>query len=133
MPSVDDSEWPIVTITYPEVIALEEIPAFARLIQDIFTKRGPMVTVADISALNLSATTALHRKKVAEEADRLAQKGAILGEAVVIRNAAVRVLYQGYLWARKRQGHPSRVFDDPSKARAWARRLVSADVISQRR
>jgi hypothetical protein len=50
IPAIDDTEWPIVRITYGETIGLDEIPEFARRLGAIFTERGPFVTVADISA-----------------------------------------------------------------------------------
>jgi hypothetical protein len=65
VPAIDDSEWPIVRITYGETISLTEIAEFARRLDAIFTKRGAFVTVADISALSVTATTALHRQRVA--------------------------------------------------------------------
>jgi hypothetical protein len=133
VPAIDESEWPIVRITYGEVIALDEIGEFAGRLLAIFSKRGPMVTVADISALSVTATTALHRQRVAEESDKLAQKGAFLGEAVIIRNPVVRVLYHGYTWLKKRSDYPSQVFADSSSAKEWANLLVRADAISKRR
>jgi hypothetical protein len=133
VPAIDDSEWPIVRITYGETIGLDEIPEFARRLDAIFTKRGPFVTVADISALSVTATTALHRKRVAEEADKLARKGAFIGEAVIIRNPVVRVLYHGYTWLRTRDDHPTQTFAEWSTARDWARLLVRADRIAAKR
>jgi hypothetical protein len=126
VPTINDSEWPIVTITYGETIGLDEIPEFARRLDAIFTKRGAFVTVADISALNVTNTTALHRKRVAEQADKLAAKGAFIGEAVIIRNPAVRVLYHGYTWLRRRDDYPTKTFPDSSTARDWARVLLKA-------
>jgi hypothetical protein len=91
------------------------------------------VTVADISALSVTATTALHRKRVAEEADKLARKGAFVGEAVIIRNPLVRVLYLGYTWLRKHADYPSQTFADWSTARDWARLLVKEDRVAAKR
>src|SRR5208282_2450696 len=108
----DDAEWSIVRITYGETLGLDEIPELGRRLDAIFARRGPMVTVADISALSLTATGALHRKRVAEEADKLASKGAFLGEAVIIRNPLVRVLYHGYTWLKTRSDYPSETFQD---------------------
>jgi hypothetical protein len=133
VPAIDDSEWPIVRITYGETIGLDEIPEFARRLDTIFTKRGPFVTVADISALSVTATTALHRKRVAEEADKLASKGAFVGEAVIIRNPVVRVLYHGYTWLRTRDDYPSRTFADWSTAKDWALLLLKTDRIAAKR
>jgi hypothetical protein len=133
VPAIDESEWPIVRITYGETIGLNEIGEFARRLDAIFARRGPMVTVADISALSVSATTALHRKRVAEESDKLADKGAFLGEAVIIRNPVVRVLYLGYTWLKTRSDYPSQTFKDWSAAREWARLVVRADQIAAKR
>jgi hypothetical protein len=132
VPAVDDSSWPIVEITFPELVTLDDITIFEGLIERVFIRRGPMVTVADISALDLPSTTALHRKKIADAADDLGRRGALIGEAVVIRNHSVRLLYQGYLWARSNAGHPVQAFDAADKARDWARRLLKAQEISSR-
>jgi hypothetical protein len=130
IPAIDDTEWPIVRITYGETIGLNEIAEFAGRLDAIFTKRGPFVTVADISALNVTATTALHRKRVADEADKLASKGAFVGEAVIIRNPVVRVLYHGYTWLRTRDDYPRQTFADWSTARDWARLLLKAALVT---
>lgn len=133
VPAIDESEWPIVRITYGETLGLDEISEFGRRLDALFTRRGPMVTVADISALSVTTTTALHRKKVAEEADKLASKGAFVGEAVIIRNPLVRVLYHGYTWLKTRDDYPSETFKDWSTAREWARLLLKADRIAAKR
>jgi hypothetical protein len=125
VPSVDDSEWPIVKIRFPEEVTLDDISVLASLLDQIFRRRGPMATVADISALSLNDTTALHLKELALEADKLAALGALLAEAVLIRNPAVRVLLQGYLWLRTRSPYPIQIFDDEEKAQRWAGSIAS--------
>ncbi|AKU93683.1 hypothetical protein AKJ09_00347 [Labilithrix luteola] len=60
---------------------------------------------------------------MAEGADRLCQRGALLGEAIVIRNPVVRFLYHGYTWAKTRD-FPSKAFDDHRTACEWARSIA---------
>ena len=125
LPRIDDSSWPIVTIDYGEVITFEEIDELGKTLRRIFEMRGPMVTLANIGRLSVTATTALHRKKVAEEADKLVALGAFIAEAVVVPNAIVRALYVGYTWAGQRRSHPSQAFADTPAALVWARQQVS--------
>jgi hypothetical protein len=123
VPVIDESEWPVVKATYGAKLTLPDIEEFEARLLAIFVKRGPMVVVADITVLSLATTTALHRKKVAEGADRLAQRGALLGEAIIIGNPVVRVLYHGYTWLKTRE-FPSKAFESPRDAHAWAKALA---------
>jgi hypothetical protein len=126
IPAVDETDWPIVRITYAEELSLDDITAGAGIVHRIFETRGPMVAIADISALSLTATTPLIRRAVAIEVDKLAEKGAVLGEAVIIRTRAARLIFQGYLWLRTTDAYPIQVFDDHTKAEQWARTLLAA-------
>jgi hypothetical protein len=121
VPHVDDALWPIVKISYGATIELDEIPEFGMRLLRVFQGRGPFVTLADISELRPTQVTALHRKRIAEEADKLAARGAFIAEAVIIRNPLVRALYVGYQWARSGKSHPCETFADPLAALAWAR------------
>lgn len=121
LPQIDDSAWPIVRITYGEAISHAEIPQFGADLLLIFRERGPMVTVSDISKLNASSTTAIHRRLIAVESDRLAALGAFVAEAVIIRNPVTRFLYAGYLWAKQKQTYPSASFTAEDEALCWAR------------
>jgi hypothetical protein len=126
IPAFDETDWPIVRITYAEKLSLDEIAVGAGIVNRIFETRGPMVAVVDISALSLMATPPLLRRAIAIEVDKLTDKGAILGEAVIIRTQAARVIFQGYLWLRTTAGYPIQVFGDPTKAEQWARALLAA-------
>jgi hypothetical protein len=121
IPNIDEALFPIVRIGYGSTLELDEISQFGAALLRIFQGRGPMVTVADISLLRPAQVSALHRKRVAEEADKLAERGAFIAEAVIIGNPIVRALYVGYTWARKKKTHPSEAFGDPITALAWAR------------
>lgn len=123
VPVIESSDWPVVIATYSATLTLGDIDEFEARLMAIFARRGPFVIVADITELNLATTGALHRKKVAEGADRLCQRGALLGEAIVIRNPVVRFLYHGYTWAKTRD-FPSKAFDDHRAAREWARSVA---------
>jgi hypothetical protein len=132
VPEIDESDWPIVRLTFGPSITFEEIDELARRLKGIHGRLGPMVTVTDISAMSATATTARHRQRIAQEADDLSRKGALLGEAVVIRNPIVRALFVGYNWL-KTTSFPSRAFDDSASAAAWARTLLKADRIASKR
>jgi|HubBroStandDraft_1064217.scaffolds.fasta_scaffold15190_3 hypothetical protein len=121
MPDIDDSSWPIVKVTYPPFVTAKEIPLAAARLRAIFAKRGPMVTVSDISAIDVKAATPVLRKMVAEEADRLARAGAFIAEATIIRNPLVRILHVGHAWLRVRKDHPTAAFSDWPSALQWAR------------
>jgi hypothetical protein len=121
LPRIDDTSWPIVTIDYGEVITFEEIAEVSTALERIFEKRGPFAILVDIGALSATATTALHRKRLAEESDRLSAMGAFLAEAVVVPNPVLRALYVGYTWAGKAKSYPSRAFHDSAAALVWAR------------
>jgi hypothetical protein len=126
LPAVDETDWPIVRITYGEELSLDEVATTAGIFHRIFETRGPMVAVADISALSLMTTTSLIRRAIAIEVDKLSEKGAILGEAVIIRTRAARLIFQGYLWLRTTDAYPMQVFDERAKAEQWARALLAA-------
>jgi hypothetical protein len=128
LPHIDDSSWPIVAIDYGEVITFEEIAELSKVLQRIFEKRGPIVMLVNIGALSATATTALHRKRLAEESDRLAAMGAFLAEAVVVPSPVLRALYVAYTWAGKRKSYPSQAFHDYASAFAWAREQVRASL-----
>ena len=127
MPEIDESSWPIIKVTYPPIVTLEEIPVAASRLRQIFTTRGPMVTVSDISAVSVRAATPIIRKMVAEEADKLAAMGAFIAEATIIRNPIVRVLHVGHAWLRVRTNHPIAAFADWPPALAWARARAGLD------
>jgi hypothetical protein len=127
MPDIDESSWPIIKVTYPPIVTLEEIPVAASRLRKIFTTRGPMVTVSDISAVSVRAATPVIRKVVAEEADKLAAMGAFIAEATIIRNPIVRVLHVGHAWLRVRTNHPIAAFADWPPALAWARARAGLD------
>jgi hypothetical protein len=126
VPAIDDSDWPIVRITYAEVLTLDEVPLGAGMVDRIFETRGPMVLVSDVTALNLTAATPPLRRAIAIEADKLTDKGAILGEAVVVRTPAARLLFRAYLWLRTTQAYPIQIFEDQARAEQWARALLAA-------
>jgi len=126
LPRIDDSSWPIVAIDYGEVITFEEIAELSKALQRIFEKRGPIVMVVDIGAVSAKATTALHRKRLAEESDRLAAMGAFVAEAVIVPNPVLRAIYVGYTWAGKRKNYPSQAFHDSTTALAWAHEQILA-------
>jgi hypothetical protein len=119
-PAIDESGWPLVRIQYGAELTLEDIQYLAERIEEIFRKRGPMVTVADIGAVSLRSTTAEHRRRIAEDADRLAGMNLFIAEAVIIPNPVLRVVYASYVWARRRLNHPYACFAEESAALAWA-------------
>ena len=123
VPVIDETMWPIVTLTFGEFITLAEVGELARRLRAIRSRRGPMVTVNDINAMSVTGTTALHRRRIAEEADDLARTGALLGEAMVITNPLVRGLYLGYSWLKK-VNYPSKAFGDAVSAKVWAHSLL---------
>jgi hypothetical protein len=125
VPVVDDSDWPIVRVTYGEELTLDEVPIGAGIVNRIFETRGPMVAIADISALSLTAITPLIRLAIANEVDKLTDKRAILGEAVIIRTRAARLIFRGYLWLKTTHGYPIQVFEDPAQAEKWARAVLA--------
>ena|SRR6185436_16833790 len=124
-PEVDDSKWPLVEIVFPDTITFDDIAGLGQRLLEILERRGPFASVADISALKLDSVTPLHRKKIAEAADRISAMGGFIGEAVVIRNPVVRVLYVGYSWVRRRPEHPVETFGDKSSALAWVAGLLA--------
>jgi hypothetical protein len=126
VPAVDESDWPIVRIRWPEEMTLDDVTTLGGLLDRIFERRGPLVLVSDISALSLAATTPVIRRAVAIEADKLTDRGALIGSAVVIRTRAARLIYEGYLWLRTRHAYPIQLFEDQAKAEAWARSLLRA-------
>jgi hypothetical protein len=119
-PVIDDSAWPLVRIQYGRELTSEDIQYLAERVEGIFRRRGPMVTVADIGAVSLKATTAEHRRMIAEDADRLAALNLFIAEAVIIPNPVLRVIYASYVWARRRLNHPYACFAEESAALAWA-------------
>lgn len=126
LPSIDDTSWPIVTINYGEEITFDEIVELSQALERIFHRRGPLVMLVDIGALRAIAVTALHRKRLAEESDRLAAMGAFVAEAVIVPNPVLRAVYVGYTWAGKRKSYPSQPFRDSASALVWARQQVRA-------
>jgi hypothetical protein len=102
-------------------MGFDEIQTLTVRLRGILKKRGPMVTVVDLSELNLTQFTALHRKRLAEEAEKLAGEGAFLGGAVIIRNPVLHALFVAYQWARgTNTPFPSKAFSDTASAVAWA-------------
>lgn len=126
LPRIDDSSWPIVAIAYGEVITFDEIVDLSKALQRIFEKRGPIAMLVDIGALSATATTALHRKRLAEESDRLAAMGAFVAEAVIVPNLVLRAIYVGYTWAGKRKTYPSQAFQDSATALVWVHEQILA-------
>jgi hypothetical protein len=125
-PAIDDSGWPLVRIRYGSELTIEDILYLAERVEGIFRQRGPMVTMADIGAVSLKATTAARRRLLAEEADRLAAMHSFIAEAVIIPNPVLRVVYASYVWARRRLNHPYACFSEESAALAWAHSFLKA-------
>jgi hypothetical protein len=119
-PAIDETGWPLVRIQYGAELTLEDIQYLAERIEGIFRKRGPMITVADIGAVTLRSTTSVERRRIAEDADRLAGMNLFIAEAVIIPNPVLRVVYASYIWARRRLNHPYACFAEESAALAWA-------------
>ena len=126
LPRIDDSRWPIVRIAYGDVITFEEISELSGSLQRIFETKGALAMVVDIGAVKATALTALHRKRLAEESDRLAAMGAFLAEAVIVPNPILRAVFAGYTWACKPKGYPSRAFNDFAAAFSWAREQIES-------
>jgi hypothetical protein len=129
VPDVDDSEWPIVIVRFSEFTTLDEIPVFAGLLDQVFAKRGPMVTITDTSKIDAPGMTKVHRKMLALEIDKLRDKGAIVGTATIIRTPAVLRLYQSYLWLRNSTSYPMEIFYEEEKAKGWARSILSGQAL----
>lgn len=126
MPRIDATRWPIVEIVFGDTITFDDITDFEAALLRILKEQGPMVVVSDISALKAGEVTALHRKKVAEMADRLGAQGGIIAEVVIIKSPLLRALYAGYSWARKRSDYPSEAIGDRTAAFVWARKHAMA-------
>jgi hypothetical protein len=119
--SIDASRWPVVQITCAAHVGLSSIRRMARSLDELHRMRGAMLLVCDIDGLKPSVVTPLLRKELAEEADKLAERGAFLAEAIVVRDPILRALYRAYTWVRQKCDYPTEVFTDTESARRWLR------------
>jgi hypothetical protein len=126
MVRIDDERWPIVRISFDDDVSFDDIAQIAKRVEQVHRSRGPMVLLSDTSALRPMAVTPLHRKALADAADDLSAKGAILAEAVIVPNDFLRALFTGYTWLRKQNSRPSRAFRDFVSAMTWATEQVHA-------
>jgi hypothetical protein len=90
LPRIDDSRWPIVRNSPTATSSRSRRSQSSRSLQRIFETKGALAMVVDIGAVKATALTALHRKRLAEESDRLAAMGAFLAEAVIVPNPILR-------------------------------------------
>lgn len=123
---VDASEHPIVRITFPRVMRLEDLDVLNPTVIELVETRGPMITVADFPDLDLRTVTAAFRKRMAEQADDMAERGGLIAEIVVLPSTLYRAMFTAYSWMRARKTHPQLAFatleEAMVEARAWARR-----------
>jgi hypothetical protein len=117
--SIDASRWPMVQVTCPQQVSIPDVSRFMRQLDELFRARGPMLLMCDLDGMSADAVTPLLRKKLAEEADRLAERGAFVAEAIIIRNPILRTCYAAYTWARRKHDYPSKTFGDIALAKDW--------------
>lgn len=118
--AVDATEWPVVLVTFPERADVSDVDKLVDRLDTIFRTRGPFALVADVEALGITTVTPLLRGYIAKQADRLARQGALIAEAVVVKNPVLRGLHRAYTWARAEQTHAHDTFENVEAARRWA-------------
>ena len=123
---VDVSGFPCVRITYPAEMSLDDIERLMVKMLDIHKQRGPFLTIDDISKLDQSKVTALHRKRLAEHTDRLAERGALIAEIVVVPSLLLRAVFTGYSWMRQRNSHPLLACATVDEANREAAKILAA-------
>ncbi|MFO0695811.1 MAG: hypothetical protein U0230_19775 [Polyangiales bacterium] len=134
---VDASEHPIVLLTFPRVMQLEDLDVLDPTILELVRTRGPIITVAHFPDLDLRTVTAAYRKRMAEGADRVAEEGGLVVEIVVLPSALYRAMFTAYAWMRAHKTHPQLAFatleEAYAEARAWAPRASEPGAASEPR
>jgi hypothetical protein len=118
---LEATEWPVVQLTYPAEVTSGDVARLARRLNELFKQQGAMAIVAHIDHMKAASITPMLRGLIAEEADKLAEQGALLAEAVVVRDPVLRGLHRAYTWARRRQDYPAETFANLRPATEWAR------------
>ncbi len=128
--SYDDSKWPILLVTMPE-LDMSGAPMLAHLDRmSSYAQRGmPYVAVVDVRlSPSLSAQS---RRLVAERMDQDDEEhpGVLLGMGIVLATSIHRGIFKAMTWL-SRSPRPFEAFTTIADAQAWARRLVLAPVRS---
>lgn len=121
---VDSTGHPIVRIVYPREIRTEDVEDFCSALLEVHRTRGPILSIADLTDLDVRFVTAMHRKRVAEVADALAERGGVLAEYVVVPSVLLRAVFTGYSWMRLTKTHPQVAFATFDEAYRAARAVV---------
>ncbi len=124
--AVDDSEWPLVRVVYPERLEPAVIDVYAEVVRGL-GERGEYWVLIDLRQVHPRAATQELRNHLAERMNAVHRDlpGRVQGEAAVSASFVVRAYYSAYQWLRRNQSFPARIFPTERAARIWLDRLRS--------
>jgi hypothetical protein len=127
-PTIDDSQWPVVLIVYPEAGTTADVDEYMVELEKLFHRGQRWVAVVDLSAIDRKRATQSIRRYVTEAVDRLWEKypDVQLGEAAVAKSLVLRRLLLANSWLRRVQSVERKVFATREEAFAWARALLAS-------
>lgn len=128
---INDSAFPLVHITYPELAKHEEIARYGKALATVM-QRGRLVTVVDVRSVSVLRSGAEQRKYLAQQVDQATQanKGHLLAEAVVLNSKVLKAAYTAFGWMRRDQSYESRAFTELEPALRWAQSKISEHGLS---
>lgn len=121
-PKIDDSEFPLVVVTFRGVPDREMFGAYFERMSEVM-KRGRIAFIVDIRDLAMREISPALRQeffKRVGERDASAGVGRKFCEAIVTESAEVRSLIASYMWQVQPRGYETRVLSSLEEARSWA-------------
>lgn len=131
-PIIDESEWPILVVRWPNELTLAEVDEHFEEMLALALRGGPIAVLVDMTGAGIPP--AHHRQHAAKKlAEVYAESGdRIAGVAHVIRSPLVRGVLTAVYWVSA-PPFPKEVFGTRAEALDWCRsRLPSSLTKSQR-
>ena len=122
---IDETEWPIVRITYPKVLGTGSIADYVAHLEALGRRGMPYWALVDMRKMEITKIKPSHRTDLAAAVDDLNRRfpDIVRCEAVIHDSPVARMMHTAHLWVRKELPYPSKIFPTEADARAWIAEL----------
>lgn len=123
MAILDQSQWPLVYVAYPEVASDEFIDTLSGEMVELVKQSRRFVMIVD--ALKAAPITARQRSKIVDTVDdhQVLFAKFCAGQAVLVHSALARGVITAMNWI-KQPPMPMKTFDNRAEAEKWLRTLL---------
>ena len=124
MMHVDDSEWPLVVLTFVETFDLDTAEAYIELTEELMN-RGRFAELVFLERLGLPQVGAVKRVAQHTKAQRGRLSEQVVATAIVTHSAMLRGAL-GFAQQLAESSSPERVFNTEAEARAWLAEMLDS-------